>query len=771
MASKRSKDPLTQDPDSVSGMGPLSQPPHDSARWKQALGRSQPISSWVAWRWRVLVVFSLLGCVALLLLARSLAGNVHVHATWRTVAGGELELVSSPDPQLRALNGMRLRGMLQPDGSVSALNALVLHHSARWLVDDGERNRQARMNQHYQQALQRGDLRFVFKDGTVARPGIAPRGLQGLGLPYWSLSALALALYVTAVAVILVRPRRRNLAFGVTALAQSGSMVIIATESIPGLGLASTWMQHALPMRVGLDLCTAAALLHTTSLHLRRLPWARVTAGAGWLLSAGLMGLVLQGSLPGVWWWTQGAVIALGAAAIVQLGRIHRLEPNPLANVLHRFCVAAMATLALLTVVVALVERSAAGPYQLAAVGSVIWYVFLASLLLLLPFLSRSQQVLREFALLAGISTIASSLDLLFLAVFSLGQFASLTLALFLALGIYAGSRRWMLNQLVGPQLLTTERVFERLYRIAREVESRPDKAGDLLAQLLQDLFEPLELRRIQLAMARPRVVGDGSALLVPVPQVGMAPMDMSGPGAASGSASGSVIVLRYSHRGKRLFTHDDARLIERVVEQLTRAVAFDKAVEQGRNEERVRLAQDLHDDIGARLLTLMYKAPNQEMEDYARHTLQDLKTLTRGLAAADHRLSYAAAEWKADLSQRLGAAQCELVWSFVTDRDMMLSVVQWSALTRILRELVTNAIAHAHASTVEVSAVLEAGAFTLSVTDNGRGKDPKSWSHGLGLGGVRKRVKQLGGEVQWHEHTPSGICCRVHIPHLADRP
>ena len=51
-------------------------------------------------------------------------------------------------------------------------------------------------------------------------------------------------------------------------------------------------------------------------------------------------------------------------------------------------------------------------------------------------------------------------------------------------------------------------------------------------------------------------------------------------------------------------------------------------------------------------------------MEDYVRHTLQDLKTLTRGLAAPNHRLSHAAAEWKADLTQRLTAAHVELDWS-----------------------------------------------------------------------------------------------------------
>ena len=98
-----------------------------------------------------------------------------------------------------------------------------------------------------------------------------------------------------------------------------------------------------------------------------------------------------------------------------------------------------------------------------------------------------------------------------------------------------------------------------------------------------------------------------------------------------------------------------------------------------------------MHDDIGARLLTLMYEAQSPEMEDDARHTLQGLKTLTCGLAASKQPLAYALAEWKADISQRLPTAQ---------DVDVVMSMVQWSALTRVLRELVSNVIAHAQART-----------------------------------------------------------------------
>jgi len=194
----------------------------------------------------------------------------------------------------------------------------------------------------------------------------------------------------------------------------------------------------------------------------------------------------------------------------------------------------------------------------------------------------------------------------------------------------------------------------------------------------------------------------------------------------------------------------------------LHRALSFDQAVEQGRSEERLRIAQDLHDDIGARLLTLMYQAPNPEIEEYIRHTIQDLKTLTRGLAAQSHVLSEAAGEWKRDLNQRLSAARCELDWQMSLDDEVALTMVQWSALTRILRELVSNAISHAKASRVRVALVLAHDRLSLEVEDNGLGREPATWSHGLGLGGVRKRVKQLGGSVRWVEVEPLGIRCEV---------
>jgi signal transduction histidine kinase len=88
-----------------------------------------------------------------------------------------------------------------------------------------------------------------------------------------------------------------------------------------------------------------------------------------------------------------------------------------------------------------------------------------------------------------------------------------------------------------------------------------------------------------------------------------------------------------------------------------------------------------------------------------------------------------------------------------------------------VLRELVSNALYHGHATRIDVSFMLRGSVLTLQLADDGEGTDPQAWAHGLGLGGVRKRVKLLGGQVAWHENTPRGIVCAVRLPDFAGRP
>ena len=718
-----------------------------------------PALRWMGGRLRLLVGAALLGCGALFLLARGLAEPARLVADWQVGATGGIALGADGAAALKPHAGKTLVALSAADRKVELPDALALQRSARWMIEDFARDRHQRLHAQVSELLGRPSPRLHFSDGSQVDAPLQRLGFDGLGGLFWLMSAIALVLYLSAMVMVLARASTHNLLYALMALCQAGNLVFIAAASTAHLGLPQPFAGWDMSARMAFDLLTAAAAVQLCSLYAPRVRAADALAMLSWAFACALITIQLLGRLTHVWWWAQLGVLALCLIGITILSASYRIEPHPLVMQLRRFGLVVAATWILLTLAVATTVQVAGAANQVTGVASTIWVVFLASLLLLVPFFARSQQILREFSLLAAVSTVATSLDLLFVAVFSFGQFASLTLSLFIGLAVYAGARQWILNQLLNRNRLTTERMFEQLYRSAREVEAHPERAPELLMKLLRECFEPMQADLGNDRLTAARIEDRGATLVAPVPVLVNEPVV---PGASTS------IRLRHAQHGHRRFSIEDARLSDRIVEQLRRAVAFDHAVEQGRNEERRRIAQDLHDDIGARLLTLMYKAQSPEMEEYLRHTLKDLKTLTRGLAKGSHRLSHAAAEWKSDLTQRLTAADIVLGWSFNTERDVSLNVVQWSALTRILRELVSNTIAHAGARRVDVSLQLEGDRLELQVSDDGNGRDPQRWSHGLGLGGVRKRVKQLGGEVQWHEVEPSGIRCRVCIPTLS---
>ena len=717
-------------------------------------------------RARSLLLLGLIGAVAMLLWLRLLAVEPHWPLTWQLAGDGAVVLHASSDPALQGLAGQSLSALVSPDGQSLAASVALLPRSPRWIVDDAERRQRQEAQAWVSQALGQASVTLRF-DGAADQM-LAPRarGIAGLGAMCWLLCALALALALAGAVVVITGPGLPAWLYGAMAWSQSLNLVLISAESLPGMGLPAGLARWALPGHLLADATAMAALVHAVLIYPRRTPQLRWLAWPVWGLALGGTAGALGWSLPGWWWFAQALAVAYGLAAARVLGRYKEGAAGPLSRQFRRMVLAGTCAYALLSVAIAAAAQGGRADHPVTILGAVAWALFFASLLLLGPFLSTSRQVLREYTVLAGVSIVTLSLGLLSLNLLAVGPMAALLLTLAVSLAVYAAARPWVHSHLAGTVALSGERLFDSLYRAARALEQTPGEADRLLTTLLREVFDPQELASSLQPGSRIWVAADGSTLVVPIARLYQPETD-SAPAAPAGTA----IVLRHAGRGRRLFTQDDRQLCERLLDQLRRAVAYDRAVEQGRTEERTRIAQDLHDDIGARLLTLMYKAADPEIEEYIRHTLQDLKTLTRGLAASNHRLSHAAAEWKSDITQRLNATGCDLRWDFSADRDLTMTVVQWSGLTRILRELVNNIITHAQASQVEIHGRLANGQLLLQVVDDGVGRAPEAWSHGLGLGGVRKRVKLLGGRVQWRERAGRGIQCEVAIPFTdADR-
>ncbi len=530
----------------------------ESASIEHSLASRWQSSRWIGWRLRLLVLAALAGSVALFLVARALALQPQLDANWRLDASGRIELVSSADPALRAMRGATLASLGIPDGAAVEADALLLNRSPRWITGDAQRERYLALHARVGEAMAHGVVRMRFDNGTTAEALAMPRGFLGLGAMFWLLSAFALGLYVVAMVVMLARPSAANTVYSLMALSQAGNLACTAIESAFELGLPGMFAQASVPLRVGFDLVTAAAVVHAAAVHPLVLPGARLAAATAWSVAALFVALVASVRVPGVWWWTQAIVALLGCCAIALMSWSYRVEPHPFAVVMRRFATVTVGGWIVLTFALAATTTQPELQQHIASIGPVIWVVFFASLLLVLPFLSRSQQVLREFSMLAAASTVATSLDLLFLSVFSLSQFASLTLALFLGLGAYIGARQWIVNQMLGSGMLSAERTFEQLYRVARAVEADPQELPEQLMRLLRDLFEPLEIFPLERRVSASRVISDGSTLVVPVPRLAGAAADAP-----------RTIALRFAQRGRRLFTRDDARLTNRVVEQL----------------------------------------------------------------------------------------------------------------------------------------------------------------------------------------------------------
>src|SRR5690606_33523869 len=153
-----------------------------------------------------------------------------------------------------------------------------------------------------------------------------------------------------------------------------------------------------------------------------------------------------------------------------------------------------------------------------------------------------SRQILREFSLLAASSTVAASLDLLFVAVFSLGQLTSMTLSIFLAFGSYMLVRGWLSSRLAAREPISMERLFERLYRLARELGLRPERTDDALSSLFRQMFDPMSNTITAGRVKGAEVRGNGSVLLIGLPH-----------GAPLAATHDRTLVLKHAQKGTRL--------------------------------------------------------------------------------------------------------------------------------------------------------------------------------------------------------------------------
>jgi signal transduction histidine kinase len=191
--------------------------------------------------------------------------------------------------------------------------------------------------------------------------------------------------------------------------------------------------------------------------------------------------------------------------------------------------------------------------------------------------------------------------------------------------------------------------------------------------------------------------------------------------------------------------------------------------VEQVTQAERKRIAADLHDDLGAKLLTIVHTSDNERISTLAREALEEMRLSVRGLTGKPVQLADALGDWRAEVMARLSQAGLEGEWRAPTEElTQTLPARTYVQTTRILREAVSNIIKHSGASQCKVRCRLLDKDFQLIIQDNGRGISMEldgRLDRGHGMASMKHRAKQMHGQCLVESGPGFGTVIRLTLP------
>ncbi len=204
-------------------------------------------------------------------------------------------------------------------------------------------------------------------------------------------------------------------------------------------------------------------------------------------------------------------------------------------------------------------------------------------------------------------------------------------------------------------------------------------------------------------------------------------------------------------------------------------------------DRERLRIAQDIHDDLGARvtqisLLSAMAEGKTSLPEE-ARTEFGKVSQMTRDLVSALYETVWAVnpendnldalANYLCQMSNQYcsqARLRCRLEIPDSPPAIPLTSQVRHNLIMAV-KEAIHNVVKHARATEVRLRIAFEASALSICIHDDGCGFDPATRPPGNGLGNLQRRLQDIGGSFTIESRLGAGTTVSLRLPVAAAPP
>jgi two-component sensor histidine kinase len=193
----------------------------------------------------------------------------------------------------------------------------------------------------------------------------------------------------------------------------------------------------------------------------------------------------------------------------------------------------------------------------------------------------------------------------------------------------------------------------------------------------------------------------------------------------------------------------------------------------------RMRIATDLHDDIGSGLsqIAILSEVARHQVDRAPGHTLDQIAAVSRELVDSMSDIVWATnpnRDQVRDLAQRMQQFAGEVLGGSEIGFHLMVDGIREEQklgvnLRRqtylIYKECINNVVRHSGSSEANVSLNGDASSLVLEIRDNGRGFDVAQSGRGHGLASLRQRAASLGGNIEWTSGR-GGTTVKMRVPY-----